>query len=109
MATLVSKPGAMEFLTYVTNEKDMVDIGFEEIRYEDMPVAIHGKSLEYIDVGPATGTHIIGLIRPDGTFVVNPAPDERLIEGSSMITLGTRDQLDRLQLYLDKFRSGAGK
>lgn len=103
MGTLVSKPGAIEFLTFVTNEKNTIDIAFEEIRYEDLPVACHYKTLGELNIGPSTGTHIIGFMRSDGDFIVNPAATEVVTKGSSLITLGTRAQLNRLKAYLDQF------
>ena len=103
MATLVNKPGTIEFLTFVTNEKDTVDIAFEEIHCEDLSTVCHEKTLGELNIGPSTGTHIIGFIRQDGRFIVNPTPEERVTKGSSMITLGTREQLDSLKKYLDSF------
>ncbi len=36
MATLVTKPGAVDFFAFITNEYQS-DIGFEELAYEDVP------------------------------------------------------------------------
>ncbi|MDX1409166.1 MAG: NAD-binding protein, partial [Saprospiraceae bacterium] len=104
MATLVSKPGAIEFLSFVTNEKNMVDIAFEELRYEDLPPACRNITIGDLNIGPTTGTHIIGFIRSDGSFIVNPSGSERVVPASSMITLGTRKQLNQLKSYLETFR-----
>ena len=105
MATLVSKPSAIEFLTFVTNEKNTEDIAFEEIRYKDLPLACRNKTLGEINIGPSTGTHIIGFMSTDGNFKVNPAPSELLVEGTSLITLGTRKQLLEVGKYLENYRS----
>ena len=107
MATLVNKPGAIEFLSYVTNEKDMVDIAFEEIHYENLPAICQGKTIGELNISQSTGTHIIGFIGPEGNFVVNPGVAQQIVEGSTLITLGTRAQLDRLQQYLLQFENGA--
>ena len=104
MATLVSKPGAIEFLSFVTNEKNTVDIAFEEIRCDDLPPVCHNMSIGELNIDPSTGTHIIGFIRADGEFIVNPKPTEKVRVGSSLITLGTREQLDKLKTYLNQFR-----
>ena len=104
MATLVSKPGAIEFLTFVTNEKNTIDIAFEEIRYEDLPPACRNKSLGELNIGPSTGTNIIGFMNIDGNFVVNPTSTEILVAGTGLITLGTREQLDKVGEYLESFR-----
>ena len=105
MATLVSKPGAIEFLTFVTNEKNTVDIGFEEIRYENLPPSCRDVSLGKLNIGEHSGTHIIGFINADNKFIVNPTDSEMISKGSSLITLGTRDQLDKLRKYLGTFKA----
>jgi voltage-gated potassium channel len=104
MATLVSKPGAIEFLSFVTNEKNTIDIAFEEIRYENLPDACQNKTLGELKIDPSTGIHIIGFMRSDGDFIVNPAATEVIAAGSSLITLGTRTQLNRLKAHFDHFR-----
>ncbi|MDX1479341.1 MAG: NAD-binding protein [Saprospiraceae bacterium] len=109
MATLVNKPGAIEFLSFVTNEKNMIDIAFEELRYEDLPQSCRDITIGDLNIGPTTGTHIIGFIRPDGSFIVNPDGSETVVPGSSMITLGTRKQLNQLKTYLEAFRHDAGQ
>jgi len=103
MATLVSKPGAIEFLTFVTNEKNTIDIAFEEIRCDDLPPVCHNMTIGELKIDPTTGTHIIGFIRSDGNFIVNPTSAERVTKGSSLITLGTRHQLEKLKTYLNHF------
>ena len=39
MATLVSKPGAVEFFSFLTNEAQS-DIGFEEITYDGLDISL---------------------------------------------------------------------
>ncbi len=103
MATLVNKPGAIEFLSFVTNEKNTEDIQFEEIRYEDLPEVCQNKTIGEIDIDKSTGMHIIGFISPDGNYIVNPVPSQTIVPGSSLITLGTAEQLTRLRKYLAAF------
>lgn len=103
MATLVSKPGATEFFSYITRESES-DIEFEEIRFVDLPAHCKGKSIRDLHIRRETGANIIGFKHPDGSYVVNPDPDIVLVEKSSFILLGTREQLTALRSYLGKLQ-----
>lgn len=99
MAALVSKPGAVEFFSFITNEYRS-DIGFEEITYEDLPDSSQGKALRDLNLRKETGTNIIGYKAPDSTYRVNPDPDTVLSPGASFIVLGSHEQLDKLRKYI---------
>lgn len=103
MAALVSKPGAVEFFSFITNEYES-DIGFEEVNYEDLPDSYKGKSVNEMKLRSRTGTNIIGYKSPDGKYTVNPSPDTKLAPGAAFIVLGNHDQLDRLTAYLDSYK-----
>ncbi len=92
MATLVSKPGAVEFFSYITNEARS-DIGFEELHYEDMPENIRDKPIYELRIRKLTGANIIGYKSPEGKYIVNPEPEVALLPDSSFIVLGDRQQL----------------
>ncbi|MEM6771863.1 MAG: potassium channel family protein, partial [Bacteroidota bacterium] len=59
MATLISKPGAVEFFSYVTNELAS-DIGFEEVRYDQLPEGFQGQSIMDINFRANSGVNVIG-------------------------------------------------
>ena len=99
MATLVSKPGAVEFFTFLTNEAQS-DIGFEEITFENLPFECQNKSIRDLNIRKATGANIIGFKQPGGEYVVNPSPDTIIIPNSSFIVLGDSHQLNQLRTYL---------
>ncbi|MCU0348184.1 MAG: NAD-binding protein [Saprospiraceae bacterium] len=99
MATLVSKPGATEFFSYITRESES-DIEFEEIHFRNMPPSCKGKSISDLHIRRETGANIIGFKHSDGSYVVNPGPETILEENSSFILLGNREQLESLRQYL---------
>lgn len=101
MATLVSKPGATEFFSYITRESES-DIEFEELRYRDLPPACQNKPIHELHIRRETGANIIGYKQPNGGYIVNPSPDTVLVDNSSFIVLGTREQLERLRAFLAK-------
>lgn len=104
MASLVNKPGAIEFFTYITSEAES-DIHFEELSFEKIPKSCHGFSIRELKIREMTGTNIIGYKQPDGNYLVNPSPDIKMISNSSFIVLGNKQQLNRLHDYLENFKA----
>lgn len=102
MATLVSKPGAVEFFSFITNEHSS-DIGFEELAYNLVPPACQGKKLSELKIRQNTGANVIGFRDARGYYHINPAPDATLLPNTSFIVLGDKHQLDKLKEYLRAF------
>ncbi len=99
MATLISKPGAVEFFSYVTNELDS-DIGFEEITYEQLPKGLRGNRIRDLDLRSKTGVNIIGHRKGNAKYDVNPDPETLLSEGESFIVVGSQPQITALREFL---------
>ena len=100
MATLISKPGAVEFFSYVTNELDS-DIGFEEVRYDQLPQKMRGKSIQNMNLRENAGVNVIGHRYGEGKYDVNPEPSATLQPGESFITVGSQPQILALREYLN--------
>jgi voltage-gated potassium channel len=101
MATLITKPDAVEFFSFITNE-NQTDVGFEEIIFEEVPDNCKNKSIQELHIRSATGANIIGFKDNNDKYMVNPPPDVVLRAGSSFIVLGSRKQLDALNKYLER-------
>ena len=95
MATLVNKPGAVEFFSFITNEYHS-DIGFEELGYENLPMEYRGKPISSLNLRQQTGVNIIGYRDKFGKYIVNPGPETILEHGAKFIVLGSEDQLTKL-------------
>jgi len=104
MATLVSKPDAVEFFSFITNEYQS-DIGFEEINFSEVPETCKMKSIRDLNIREYTGANIIGFKDTEGHYSVNPAPSTKLVPGSSFIVLGDRTQLNKLKEFLNNYES----
>lgn len=100
MATLISKPGAVEFFSYVTNELAS-DIGFEEILYEQLPASLRDKTIQEINFRGSSGVNIIGHRFTGGKYIVNPAPNAALSKGESFIAVGSQPQVLALRKMLE--------
>ncbi|MCB0637060.1 MAG: potassium channel protein [Lewinella sp.] len=96
MATLINKPGAVEFFSFITNEYHS-DIGFEELRYSDLPEAYRGRPISDMHLRKQTGANIIGYRDRHGEYRVNPDPSTILEPGDTFIVLGDEDQLAKLR------------
>ncbi|PHN07372.1 potassium channel family protein [Flavilitoribacter nigricans] len=92
MATLVSKPSAVEFFSFLTNDFHS-DIGFEEISFDKLSPEYQHKTIRELGVRHATGANIIGYKQPNGKYIVNPPPDTAFLPNSSFIILGNSEQL----------------
>lgn len=99
MAALVSKPGAVEFFSFITNDYHS-DVGFEEIRYEDLAAEQQNKTIKELGIRAATGANIIGYKDDEGKYLVNPPPDTPLLPSTSFIVLGNSRQLASLHTFI---------
>lgn len=102
MATLVSKPDAVEFFSFITNEYQS-DIGFEEISFTQVPEPCRYRSIRDLNIRELTGANIIGFKNKDGHYFVNPVPTTQLVPGCSFIVLGDRQQLNKLKDFLQNY------
>ncbi len=103
MATLITKPGAVGFFSFITNEYES-DIGFEEIKYESAPFRCQNKSIQELHLRRETGVNIIGFKTTTGKYIVNPGPETVLVPNSSFIVLGDHVQLEKLHKMLDRMK-----
>ena len=100
MATLISKPGAVEFFSFITNELS-ADIGFEELTYDQLPAKYRGKPILDLNLRSTTGVNIIGHRLQGGKYQVNPGPDTVLAPEGSFIVVGNPKQLDDFRRLFD--------
>ena len=96
MAQAVLRPTVMDFIELATRS-DYLELQIEEIEIEPGS-ALAGRSLKDSRVRQDLGIIIVAIKQPDGTDDLQPASPRSLMEaGDLLITLGHRDQLDRLE------------
>jgi len=100
MAMLVSKPGAIEFFSFLTSQYEG-DINFEEVAFEDLPKKMRNKAIKDLHLRQNSGANIIGYRNGEGKYTVNPAPETVLTPGTSFIVLGDGKQLDKMKAYFE--------
>ncbi|MCB0642788.1 MAG: potassium channel protein [Phaeodactylibacter sp.] len=102
MATLVNKPGTINFFSYLTSQVG-TDVDIEEFSYRQMPPHCKDRSIRDLHIRRESGANIIAYKHPDGHYTVNPGPDTVIGPDSSFIVLGSKEQLNFLRRYLAEF------
>jgi voltage-gated potassium channel len=95
MAMAVLRPNVMDFIELATRS-DYMELQIEEVTVE-RGSALAGRSLKDSRVRQDLGIIIVAIKKPDGRMVFNPPSEESIEDGDLLITLGHRDQLDRLE------------
>jgi voltage-gated potassium channel len=98
MATVVNKPGTVEFFDQITNEWQS-EVHIEEIAFNDLREGLQYKCLSEMNITEQTGANIIGFKDQNGKYIINPAADTSFDKGTSLIALGTEIQIKSLREY----------
>jgi voltage-gated potassium channel len=95
VAQAVLRPNAMDFIELATRT------GHLELQIEEVAVgagsALVGQSIKASPVRSELGIIIVAVKKPGAKMAFNPSPDTVLEAGDVLITLGHRQQLDRLE------------
>lgn len=96
MASLVVTPDVIEFVDRLTIEGETT-ANLEEIAVDDLPKLYINKTILDLDLRKETGCTVIGFIKPNQDYIINPEADCVLIEGSRLIVLGRPEQIIKLR------------
>ena len=95
MASLAIRPSVVSFLDIVTHHGE-IDLRLEEVKVpKGSP--FHGKLLRDLEIPKKTGVIVIGVRREDGSFILNPTSTTMILEGDSLIIIGTKEQAEKLK------------
>ncbi|HDP70046.1 MAG TPA: potassium channel protein [Actinobacteria bacterium] len=97
MASLILKPNACDYLDIVTHGEDL-EFQLEEIRVGKNSILVN-KTLGEVDIKSKTGTLVLA-IRKDDKYNTNPSSSTMISEGDILIIIGTRGQMDALQMLV---------
>jgi len=95
MAKLVAQPDVMEFIELILLQS-MESVVLEEISLHKLATCFEGKSLIELDIRNTSGANIIGMKRPDNSYLINPIPETPLSSSDKLFALGTRTQINHL-------------
>ena len=95
VAQAVLRPNAMDFIELATRT------GHLELQIEEVAVRggspLVGRSIRASPIRSELGIIIVAIKKPEGRMAFNPSPETALEAGDLLITLGHRQQLDRLE------------
>ncbi|MHB8826039.1 MAG: cation:proton antiporter regulatory subunit [Acidimicrobiales bacterium] len=94
MASFVTQLHVVDFVDVVMHNGSLLFRLGETMLATDSALA--GTSLRAAHVRDETGALVLAIRRPDGSFVTNPTPDELLLAGDVLLSVGTDDQLRAL-------------
>lgn len=95
MASLVVIPDLITFMDKLSLEGERTT-NLEEVGIEDFRDHVECNTLRDLDLRRKTGCTIIGYIKPDGTYIINPEADLPLEPKSKVIVLGRPEQIRKL-------------
>jgi voltage-gated potassium channel len=95
MAALAVQPHVAEFLDVVMHERSL------EFRLEEVEIPsgspLAGETLRSARVHDRTGTLVLAMKAPDGTFRTNPPPTAEINEEEILIVIGDDEQVEALR------------
>jgi voltage-gated potassium channel len=95
VAQAVLRPNAMDFIELATRSEHL-ELQIEEIELV-AGSSLVGRSLKASPIRSELGIIIVAIKKPGAKMVFNPASESLLEAGDLLITLGHRQQLDRLE------------
>ena len=96
LASLATQPLIVDFLEIVTRGEEGIEFRLEEFGVpEDSFIA--GHTIGELRIGEKTGAMILAIRNKEGTFDTTPSASDRVRAGDTLIVLGTREQISRLE------------
>ncbi len=95
VAQAVLRPNAMDFIELATRSAHL-ELQIEEVTVRPGSPLV-GCTLKASPIRSELGIIIVAIKKPGAKMVFNPAPESPLAAGDLLITLGHRQQLDRLE------------
>ncbi len=96
LASLATQPLVVDFLDVVTRGEEGIEFRLEEFVVPTAS-AIAGRAIGELKIGEKTGAIVLALRTAEGRFDTTPSADDRLRAGDTLIVLGSRGQITRLE------------
>ena len=96
LASLATQPVVVDFLDIVTRGEKGIEFRLEEFAVpKESPFADH--TIAELKIGEKTGAIVLAIRSPEGTFDTTPSAQDTVHSGDTLIVLGTRGQITRLE------------
>jgi voltage-gated potassium channel len=100
MAKLVTQPDIVEFLDHIMLQEPGSVI-LEELDLNNLAACFEGKEIRVLWDRNDTGANIVGLRRPDHSYIINPSRDITISGEDQLFVLGTVSQIDEIRQLLE--------
>jgi voltage-gated potassium channel len=96
LASLATQPLIVDFLDVVTRGRKEIEFRLEEFGVpKESPLANH--TIGQLRIGEKTGAMVLAIRSSEGRFDTTPSAQDRIVPGDTLIVLGTREQVERLE------------
>jgi voltage-gated potassium channel len=96
LASLATQPLVVDFLDIVTRGEEGIEFRLEEFRVPEESF-IADQTIGELRIGERTGAMILATRNKEGRFDTTPSASDRISGGDTLIVLGTREQVARLE------------
>jgi voltage-gated potassium channel len=96
LASLATHPLIVDFLDIVTHGEGGMEFRLEEFKVPKDPT-IADRTIGELRIGERTGAIVLAFRTGDGKFDTTPSANDRLQAGDTLIVLGSREQIARLE------------
>jgi len=96
LASLATQPLVVDFLDVVTRGEKGIEFRLEEFSLPEHST-IAGRTIGDLKIGERTGAIVLAIRTSEGNFDTTPSADDRLRAGDTLIVLGSRGQIERLE------------
>ncbi|MCA1740274.1 MAG: potassium channel protein [Actinobacteria bacterium] len=99
LASLATQPLIVDFLDVVTRGEKGLEFRLEEFGVpKESPLAHH--TIGQLQIGEKTGAMVLAIRTSEGRFDTTPSAQDELHPGDTLIVLGTREQVTRLEALM---------
>ena len=96
LAALATQPLVVDFLDVVTRGEKGIEFRLEEF-FVPANSTIAERTIGELKIGERTGAIVLAIRTTEGNFDTTPSADDRLHAGDTLIVLGSREQIGRLE------------
>lgn len=99
MALSLLRPAVHDFLTHIFNFGDKqhaVDVGQLSVKEGSL---LAGKTIATCGLRNKYGVNVLGIIQPDGTMEITPAPNTALQSGATLIVIGQPEAIYNIEQH----------
>jgi voltage-gated potassium channel len=100
LASLATQPLVVDFLDIVTRGEEGIEFRLEEFMVPEES-SIADRTIGELRIGERTGAIILATRNHEGKFDTTPSATDRISAGDTLIVLGTREQITRLEHLME--------